>query len=224
MFGAIARTYDLLNRLLSLGFDLRWRRRAVREIALGGPGRILDLCGGTGDLTVAAARAERAAWIVCCDFAHPMLSRAAPKFRRKGVADRCVLVEGDGLRLPFASGSFDAVTVAFGVRNFVDRDAGFREILRVLRPGGRLIVLEFSTPAGPVFGRLYRLYLNRILPRIGDATAGHEGPYGYLARTIGGFPEPPALAGMLRDAGFAAAGWTPLTGGIVCVHTAVKGL
>jgi demethylmenaquinone methyltransferase/2-methoxy-6-polyprenyl-1,4-benzoquinol methylase len=224
MFGAIARTYDPLNRLLSLGFDVRWRRLAVREIGLDGPGRILDLCGGTGDLSVAAARAEPRAFVVCCDFSHPMLSRAAPKFRRKGVAERCVLVEGDGLRLPFASDSFDAVTVGFGVRNFVDRGAGFREILRVLRPGGRLVILEFSTPTGPVFGRLYRLYLNRILPRIGDTTAGHEGPYRYLARTIGEFPEPPALAGLLRESGFAAAGWTPLTGGIVCVHTALKAL
>lgn len=224
MFGAIARTYDFLNRLLSLGFDVRWRRRAVREIALGRPGRILDLCGGTGDLTVAATRAEPEAWVVCCDFAHPMLALAAPKFRRKGVADRCALVEGDGLRLPFASETFDAVTVGFGVRNFADRGAGFREILRVLRPGGRLVILEFSTPTGPFFGPLYRLYLNGILPRIGDRTAGREGPYRYLARTIGEFPDPPALAGSLRESGFAAVGWTPLTGGVVCVHTAVKGL
>ena len=223
MFGTIARTYDLLNRVLSLGLDVRWRRRAVAEIALGGPGTILDLCGGTGDLTVAAARGEPQALIVCCDFAHPMLARAGPKFRRKGVADRCFLVEGDGLRLPFAAASFDAVTVGFGVRNFVDRESGFREILRVLRPGGRLVILEFSAPTGAVFGPLYRLYLNRILPRIGDVAAGHEGPYGYLARTIGAFPDPPALAGMLREAGFAAAGWTPLTGGAVCVHTAIKG-
>lgn len=222
MFGEIARRYDLLNHVLSLNADAGWRRRAARELALGGPGRILDLCGGTGDLSVAAARAEAGALVVCCDFAHRMLALAGPKFERKGVGARCVRVEADGLRLPFAPGSFDAVTVGFGVRNLADLDAGFREMLRVLRAGGRLVVLEFSTPSNGWVARAYRVYLSQVLPRIGDSASGRTGPYRYLARTIAEFPEPPALAGRLRDAGFAAVGWTPLTGGIVCVHVAVK--
>lgn len=223
MFGAIARRYDLLNHLLSLNADTGWRRRAAGELALGGRGRILDLCGGTGDLSVAAARAEPGAFVVCCDFAHPMLALAGPKFEKMGVEGRCARIEADALRLPFASESFDGIVVGFGVRNLADLDAGFREMLRVVRPGGRLVVLEFSAPDDGVLGRAYRFYLSRILPRIGDSASGRTGPYRYLARTIAEFPEPPALAGRLREAGFAAVGWTRLTFGIVCVHVAVKG-
>jgi demethylmenaquinone methyltransferase/2-methoxy-6-polyprenyl-1,4-benzoquinol methylase len=223
MFGGIARRYDLLNHVLSLNADAWWRRRAARAVALGGSGRVLDLCGGTGDLSVATARAEPGALVVCCDFAHPMLTLAGRKFARKGLADRCLRVEADGLRLPFAPDTFDAVTVGFGVRNFADLDRGLSEIRRVLRPGGRLVVLEFSTPTDGWPGRIYRFYLSRVLPRIGDSASGKTGPYRYLARTIADFPDPPTLAGRLREAGFAAVGWTALTFGIVCVHVAVKG-
>ena len=222
MFGGIARRYDILNHVLSLNSDVSWRRQAAAELATDPAGRILDLCGGTGDLSIAAAGAQPQASIVCCDFAHPMLALAGPKFERRGLADRCLRVEADGLRLPFASGSFDAVTVGFGVRNFVDLDAGLREILRVLRPGGKLVVLEFSTPSRGVLGRAYRVYLSRLLPRIGDSASGASGPYRYLARTISDFPDAPTLAGRIREAGFAAVGWNPLSLGIVCVHVAMK--
>jgi demethylmenaquinone methyltransferase/2-methoxy-6-polyprenyl-1,4-benzoquinol methylase len=223
MFGLISRHYDLLNHLLSLNLDAAWRRRAAREASPEPGSRVLDLCGGTGDLSLALARAPAPpSLVVCCDFAHPMLAVAARKFTRSGPAGRCVIVEGDALRMPFRDGSFDAVTVGFGVRNLADMRAGFAEILRVLAPRGRLVVLEFSRPPGPVLKRLYALYLNAVVPMLGDGVSGRRGPYLYLARTIGGFPEPDLLAGTIREAGFAAVGWRPLTGGIVCLHTAFK--
>jgi demethylmenaquinone methyltransferase/2-methoxy-6-polyprenyl-1,4-benzoquinol methylase len=174
-------------------------------------------------MSLALARTGSVETVVCCDFSHEMLNRATRKFRRAAPPAVCHVIEGDGLRLPFASGVFDAVTVAFGVRNFHDLDAGLREIQRVVSPGGRLIVLEFSRPQGPLFGRIYRFYLRRVLPRIGDRISRQSGPYAYLARTIGDFPDPPTLAGRIREAGFAACGWTTRTGGIVAVHTAIKG-
>lgn len=224
MFSRIAPRYDLLNHLLSLNLDRGWRRRAASELAAGAGETVLDLCGGTGDLSLAVARAAPGATVICCDFAHPMLRRAAPKFARAELQGRCLLLEADGLALPFRDGSVDGITVGFGVRNLADLDAGFREMLRILRPGGRLVVLEFSHPQGPVFSRLYRLYLRSLLPRVGDAASGAAGPYGYLARTIAAWPDAPSLAGRLREAGFAAVGWTLLTGGIVAVHTAIKEL
>ncbi len=222
MFDAIARRYDLLNHVLSLSIDRSWRRAAAAELMLHEPRRVLDLCGGTGDLTLAIARESAADAIVCCDFAWAMLERAGPKFERAGLARRCLRVQGDGLRLPFGDGTFDAVTVAFGVRNLADLDLGFREMARVLAPAGRLVVLEFSVPEPRLIGRLYGAYLRRVLPRVGDAVAGRSGPYGYLARTISAFPDPATLAGRIRECGFAACAWRQLTCGIVAVHTAIK--
>jgi demethylmenaquinone methyltransferase/2-methoxy-6-polyprenyl-1,4-benzoquinol methylase len=223
MFGEISRRYDLLNHILSFNLDVSWRRRAALA-ACSKPGlRVLDLCGGTGDLSIAIARGSAPpSLVVCCDFSRPMLARAAWKFVRAGLGEFCAAVLGDALRLPFRDGSFDAVTVGFGVRNLADMSAGFREILRVLAPGGRLVVLEFSRPSGPLLSRAYAFYLNSVVPRLGDGASGRRGPYLYLARTIGDFPEPDLLAGTIREAGFAAVGWQPLTGGIVCVHTALK--
>lgn len=223
MFGEISRRYDLLNHILSFNLDVSWRRRAAAA-ACPTPGlKVLDLCGGTGDLSIALARGSAPpSLVVCCDFSHPMLVLATPKFERAGLEQRCVAVEGDALRLPFRDGSFDAVTVAFGVRNLVDMKAGFGEILRVLVPAGRLVVLEFSRPTGPLLSRAHAFYLRTVVPRLGDSASGRRGPYVYLARTIGDFPKPDLLAGTIRESGFAAVGWQPLTGGIVCVHTAFK--
>jgi demethylmenaquinone methyltransferase/2-methoxy-6-polyprenyl-1,4-benzoquinol methylase len=222
MFGRIARRYDLLNRVLSANLDRSWRRRAARRLSPGGAGRVLDLCGGTGDQALAVVGENRAHTVVCCDFSHPMLLLAADKFARRGVAERCLLLEADGLRLPFATGTFDGVTVAFGIRNFADLQAGLGEIHRVLVPGGRLVVLEFSRPAGRWTSRAYGLYLRHVVPRLGDGAGGGAGAYRYLARTIGDFPEPTRLAEMLGDAGFSSCDWTLHTGGIVAVHTGVR--
>jgi demethylmenaquinone methyltransferase/2-methoxy-6-polyprenyl-1,4-benzoquinol methylase len=222
MFGRVARRYDLLNHLLSANLDRRWRRIAVSELPPDPEALVLDLCGGTGDLGLAALRAGRAARVVCCDFSHPMLVLAARKFRRHGETSRCVPLEADGLRLPFASDRFDAVTVGFGVRNFSDLGRGLEETRRILRPGGTLVVLEFSQPTAPVISGLYRFYLRRILPRLGDTVSGNTGPYAYLAGTISAFPDPPTLADRIRDVGFSACSWTTASGGIVAVHRAVK--
>jgi demethylmenaquinone methyltransferase / 2-methoxy-6-polyprenyl-1,4-benzoquinol methylase len=223
MFGAIAHRYDLLNRVLSLGRDAAWRRKAAAAVPDEEAGAVvLDICAGTGDLAAELARAHPGRLVVCADFSHEMLLRADAKLSRRLLAGRFALVEADALGLPFRDGTIHAATVAFGVRNFPDLAAGCREVFRVLRPGGRLVVLEFSKPEGKVLPRLYSPYLNRVLPRLGDWVSGQRGPYRYLARTIGEFPAPAALAGILREAGFAAVGWTPLTGGIVCVHTAIK--
>ena len=222
MFDGIAGRYDLLNHLLSANLDRRWRRRAVAALDSGAGGTVLDLCGGTGDLSVELVRAGRADRVVCCDFSHAMLLRAAPKFAHPAMAGRIVRVEADGLRLPFSDETFEAVGVAFGVRNLADMGHGFREMWRVLKPGGKLLVLEFSRPTAPMLSRLYRFYLARVLPRIGDGMARKAGPYGYLARTIDDFPEAAVLAGLIREAGFAGCEWRTMSGGIVAAHVAVK--
>lgn len=222
MFGAIARRYDLLNHLLSANLDRSWRRAAARALPPSPLERVLDLCGGTGDLTLALGREREIGQIVCCDFSHPMLLVAAEKLARRPGAGCVRLLEADGLRLPFPDGVFDATTVAFGIRNFRDMGAGISEIHRVLRPGGCLVVLEFSTPTSPLMSRAYALYLKHLLPRLGDRVARSGGAYRYLARTIASFPDPAMLAGLIGESGFAQCSWTALTGGIVAVHTAYK--
>ncbi len=217
MFGAIARRYDLLNHLLSANLDRSWRRAAARALPPTPLERVLDLCGGTGDLTLAVCREREIGQVVCCDFSHPMLLVAAEKLRRRPAAGRPRLLEADGLRLPFRSGTFDATTVAFGIRNFENMGAGLVEIHRVLRPGGCLVVLEFSTPTSALLARAYGLYLKHLLPRLGGG-----GAYGYLARTIAAFPDPAWLAGLILESGFETCRFNVLTGGIVTVHTAYK--
>ena len=221
MFDRIAGRYDMLNHVLSANLDRGWRRSAAGELGEEAR-RVLDLCGGTGDMSLALARRPLGTHVVCCDFSHEMLTRAVAKFRRAGLSRSSAVVEADALRLPFRDASFDGVTVAFGVRNLADPRAGFQEMMRVLVPQGRLVVLEFSAPTRPALAAVYRWYLARILPRIGDGLSGAAGPYGYLSRTISAFPEPPVLAGWIREAGFAACGWRTRAGGIVAIHTAIK--
>lgn len=223
MFSVVARRYDLVNHVLSASLDRRWRRAAAHALPLDGSPCVLDLCGGTGDLAIELLRSRRAGHVVCCDFTHMMLILAGSKLRRLALDGRCLLLEADGLLLPFGDSSFDAVTVGFGVRNFVDLECGLREIHRILRPSGCLVVLEFSAPQGPVLSPLYRFYLRHVLPRLGRRISGATNAYGYLAQTIAGFPKPDVLAGRIRESGFAACGWRTLTGGIVAIHTAFRG-
>lgn len=223
IFSSIAPRYDLLNRLLSLRFDRRWRRRAVDALLAAGVdpdgGRYLDACAGTLDLALELAR--RPAFrdrVVACDFASPMLRRGAEKLDRAPVAPVCA----DVLRLPFPDGSFRGAMAAFGIRNLADLDAGLRELHRVVRPGGALVLLEFTLPANPLLRRLYLLYFERVLPVVGRVISGHPWAYRYLPASVREFPEPPELARRMGAAGFGDVEWGLLSGGIAAIHRGAR--
>jgi demethylmenaquinone methyltransferase / 2-methoxy-6-polyprenyl-1,4-benzoquinol methylase len=200
MFDAIARRYDTLNHLLSAGLDRRWRRRAIRSLRLTGTERVIDVCTGTADVAIAAAASARD--VVGVDFAGEMLRLGLEKVRRAGLSDRVWLARGDAMRLPLPDASCDAATVAFGIRNVADPLAGCRELRRVLRPGGRLAILEFGMPRTPVLAALYRGYFRAILPRIGRLVSRHHEAYSYLPLSVEEFPSGDVFANLLREAGF----------------------
>jgi demethylmenaquinone methyltransferase/2-methoxy-6-polyprenyl-1,4-benzoquinol methylase len=211
MFTEIAPRYDLLNHLLSANVDkLWWRRtaRTFRSILAQPNARVLDLCCGTGDLAF-ALRKQGTAKITGADFSHSMLQLASSKSR-----DRTALkwIEADALQLPFPDESFDLITSAFGFRNLADYDAGLREMLRVLKPGGEIGILEFSEPDG-ILGQLYKFYFKRVLPRIG-ALISRTSAYSYLPASVERFPSPEELLQRMQMAGFRNASWTPFTFGI----------
>jgi demethylmenaquinone methyltransferase/2-methoxy-6-polyprenyl-1,4-benzoquinol methylase len=217
MFDRIAPTYDVLNRLLSGRSDVRWRRRAVDLLALTGKESVLDACTGTGDLALALLDGG-AAEVVGTDFAPEMVRRAEAKAR-----GRARFLVADTTRLPFGDGSFDAATVAFGVRNLEDLDGGLRDLVRVLRPGGRLLVLEFSVPANPLFRAAYLVYFMIVLPLIGNlVSGGADNAYAYLPRSVMAFPSPADLARRMERAGLADVTVQRLTGGIACIHVGRK--
>jgi demethylmenaquinone methyltransferase/2-methoxy-6-polyprenyl-1,4-benzoquinol methylase len=224
MFDAIASRYDLLNHLLSAGIDRQWRKRAIRSLALTGHERVLDLCTGTADLAIAAMRAApAAARVVGVDFAGVMLRIGHEKLRRAQLDDRVTLVRADATRIPVADGSFDAVTIAFGIRNVEQTAAACAEIRRVLKPGGRLAILEFAVPTTPGLRALYLWYLNRVLPLIGRAVSHHNAAYGYLPASIGAFASPDAFVKILRQAGFSDISPIRLTFGSVILYAARRG-
>lgn len=217
MFDRIAPTYDLLNHLLSANIDVRWRAHTVRRLALTGQERCLDACTGTGDLAVALL-AGGAREVVGSDFAPEMLEIA-----RKKAGDRARFLQADTTRLPFPDADFDVATVGFGVRNLQHLDRGLGELCRVLKPGGRLAILEFSRPPNVVVRGLYDLYFMLILPLVGNlVSGGAENAYAYLPRSVMAFPSPSALAERLRRAGFASVAYEPLTLGIAHLHVATK--
>jgi len=221
MFGAIAPRYDLLNHLLSLNVDRLWRRRTVARLLAGRPpgGVYLDACAGPLDLSLALARRRGfAGRIIAADFSLPMLERGAAKLRGEPVRPVC----GDALRLPFPDGVFDGAMIAFGVRNLADMDAGLREFARVLRPGGRLAVLEFTTPSWQPFRAIYLAYFRHILPWIGRVVSRHGSAYSYLPASVLEFPAPTELAARIERAGFTAVRWETWTGGIVALHLAER--
>lgn len=219
IFAEIAPRYDLLNHLLSANVDRRWRRLAVDalgEFAVG-PRTVLDACAGTFDMSLElVGRPGFSGRATAVDFALPMLAAGRPKLDGRAVLPVC----GDSLRLPFPDGSFDAAMVAFGIRNLADADAGFREFLRVLRPAGRLVVLEFATPPNRLVRAGYLFYFHRVLPRIGRMVSGHPWAYSYLPNSVKAFPGPDGIARQLEEAGFANVGWSYLTGGMAALHLA----
>ena len=223
MFDAIAGRYDLLNHLLSAGIDRRWRARAIRSLCLTGVERVLDLCTGTADLAMAAATAQpAAARVVGVDFAGAMLRVGRGKLRAARLDDRISLVRGDATRIPVASRSVDAVTIAFGIRNVDEIAAACAEMRRVLKPGGRLAILEFAVPTTPGVSGVYLFYLHHVLPRIGRAISRHNAAYGYLPASIGAFSTPDEFVKLLRQAGFTTISADRLTFGSVILYTAVS--
>lgn len=222
MFGRIAPRYDLVNHVVSLNFDRRWRAWTVQRVrhALERPGaRVLDLCCGTGDLLLALQAATNVP-VMGSDFCRPMLAAARAKINRRGL--HSPLFEADTLHLPLRDASLDLVTVAFGFRNLADYGRGLAEIGRVLKPRGVAAILEFSQPGETLFGKLYRFYSRRVLPVIGGVLSGSRDAYAYLPDSIGKFPSSEELAVRMRAAGFRTVEFVRMTGGIVALHIGTK--
>ena len=218
MFAGIAGRYDLLNHVLSMNIDKRWRkfvRNKLQDILDDQNAVVLDVACGTGDLAI-ELRNNANAKIIGSDFCRPMLTIA-----REKAAD-IPFVEGDAMGLPFDDGKFDAVTIAFGLRNLPNFENGLRELCRILKPGGRLAVLEFSSPVVPGFRGLFNFYFNRILPRVGGMVSGSPGAYEYLPDSVSKFPNQKGLSSMMSAAGFNTVDYTNLTGGIAACHIGTK--
>jgi demethylmenaquinone methyltransferase / 2-methoxy-6-polyprenyl-1,4-benzoquinol methylase len=230
MFDAIADRYDFLNHLLSAGLDRQWRKRAVGALGLTGRETLLDLCTGTGDLALAATSGgRRAKRVIGIDFSSAMLQIARTKIQRTGLsrsaapdAPPVVLVRGDATRIPLADASIDAATIGFGIRNVEQPAAACREIARILRPGGRLVILEFSLPRAPALRRVYLWYFRKMLPLVGRLVSKHPSAYTYLPDSVQAFPPPEEFSRQLRDAGFGTVRALSLTFGIMRMFVAVK--
>ena len=214
MFDDVARRYDLTNDVLSLGMDRRWRHDVIDAVDPQPDERVLDLAAGTG--TSSQPFRDRGATVVPCDFSVGMLQEGKRKL------PHLPFTAGDGTQLPFADDTFDAVTISFGLRNIVDPDAGLRELLRVTKPGGRLVVCEFSHPTYAPLRTVYLEYLMKALPTIARAVSSSPDAYVYLAESIRAWPDQPGLAAMLAEAGWQSPEWRNLSGGIVALHRAIR--
>jgi demethylmenaquinone methyltransferase / 2-methoxy-6-polyprenyl-1,4-benzoquinol methylase len=222
MFDRVAGRYDLLNSVMTAGLHHAWRVRAADRAEVGPGDSVLDVCCGTGDLAFElASRVSPGGRVIGCDFSEPMLDLAREKGEKVG-AESVRFEWADALQLPYDAGRFDAVTVGFGVRNFADRDRGLREMTRVLRPGGRLVVLEFTTPSRRPFSTFYSLWFDRIVPILGRLTNDPEA-YAYLAESVQSFPDPPSLATKMDAAGLGQIRWLLMAGGILAIHSGVAG-
>lgn len=222
MFAGIADRYDLLNHVLSLNIDKRWRRLVANElrgILDDSNATVLDVACGTGDLSLELNRNAKAQ-IIGTDFCRPMLSVA--KEKTSATNARIPYLEADAMTLPFADESFDAVTIAFGLRNLPNFENGLRELNRVLKPGGTLAVLECSHPPLPVFRQVYGFYFNKVLPRIGGIVSGSSGAYRYLPNSVSTFPEQRALVALIEKTGFTSVKYRNLTGGIAALHVGMR--
>ena len=218
MFDAIAPRYDLLNHLLSAGLDRRWREAAADALALPADAVVLDLCTGTGDLAAAVIRKAPRSTVVGVDFAGEMLRVARLKVRALGLAARIRLVRGDAARIPLRDASCEGATVAFGIRNVAEPGLALAEIARVLRPGGRLAILEFGQPRLPGVRTLYASYFRYLLPLVGRVVSKHKSAYSYLPASVGSFPAPPEFLQMCESAGFTRMRAVSLTLGIVYLY------
>lgn len=224
MFDGISGRYDLLNRLLSMGIDIQWRRVALRMLRERGiPGRVLDVATGTADLALALAADLPEAEVIGVDLSEGMLGVGRQKVERNGLRARVRLEQADAENLPFEEGSFDAVTVAFGVRNFENLDKGLGELQRVLRPGGHLMVLEFSRPTSPLVKGLMNLYSRSLMPALGGWLSKDRAAYAYLPASVQVFPEGEAFEERLQRAGLQPLGQRRLSMGISSVYIARKG-
>ncbi len=224
MFGEIAPRYDFLNHLLSMGTDKYWRWRTVRRVPPQGDGPLLDLCTGTGDLALAyAKRLNGTGRVIGADFCHEMLAIGRSKADRAGHNGRVTFVEADAQRLPFADNHFQIVCVAFGLRNVTDTDRGLREMARVCRPGGRVVVLEFSMPRWQPLRGIYRWYFRNVLPKVGQALMRNQSAaYNYLPESVGEFPDGEALVKRMEAAGLHDVKYWPLTFGVATLYVGVK--
>lgn len=224
MFASIAGRYDLLNHLLSLNIDRSWRRFATRAVPPAPGVPVLDCCTGTADLAMAYDEAGRGrSPIVGSDFCRPMLERGRDKVLKAGAAMRIALIEADTQHLPFPDDTFGVVTVAFGLRNVADTARGIDEMIRVARPGGRVAILEFSRPRGPILGRLYLAFFRRILPRVGQALAPNDhGAYEYLPSSVLQFPDGQEMLDLLAARGLTALRRYPRTFGIATLYVGTK--
>jgi demethylmenaquinone methyltransferase/2-methoxy-6-polyprenyl-1,4-benzoquinol methylase len=223
MFDAIAPRYDLLNHVLSAGLDTRWRNTAVAALDLQPGSTVLDVCTGTADLAIATARRVPRSSIVGVDFASAMLRLGLGKVRQLGLADRIRLVRGDATRMPLADRSCDAATIAFGIRNVAEPERALAEIARVLRPSGRLAILEFGQPAIPGVRTLYSWYFRYLLPAVGRMVSKHMSAYSYLPASVGTFPPPAEFARTIARHGFSHVSAVSLTFGIVYLYVAERG-
>jgi demethylmenaquinone methyltransferase/2-methoxy-6-polyprenyl-1,4-benzoquinol methylase len=226
MFDRIAGVYDLMNRVMTVGLDSQWRARTVERAGLSPGDAALDVCCGTGDLAFELARAVGPSGRVdACDFSERMLELARRKQQERRAADPSLApVEfrgADALELPYDDSSFDAATVGFGVRNLADLEAGLAELARVLRPGGRLVILEITQPQRPPLSTFFQLWFDRAVPMLGTL-AGDRDAYSYLPDSVRSFPLPDRLAGMIDAAGFERVRWLVLAGGIIAIHNGVR--
>ena len=224
-FDAIAPKYDLTNRVISFGIDLHWRSVAIRQLADMRPGGVvLDLACGTCDMALEVLRQKRAVRVVGADLSRAMLGLARKKLsgRSRGADARITLVNAPAEALPFRDGAFDAVTIAFGIRNVPDFKAGLKEMLRILNKGGRACILEFSTPPSKLWWKVYNYYFFSILPRIGGLITGRQAAYRYLTDSVAQFPDASKFKTAMEEAGFTGVSYLSMNGGIVCVHTGVR--
>jgi demethylmenaquinone methyltransferase/2-methoxy-6-polyprenyl-1,4-benzoquinol methylase len=222
MFDAIARRYDLLNHLLSGGLDLYWRARAVRELGFSGREVLVDVCTGTCDVMLSALkqRARGPRYAIGLDFADAMLRVGQRKVADRGLAGVAPLLRGDAMQLPLATATADAATIAFGIRNVYDPQTALADLHRILKPGGRLAILEFAMPQAPLLRALYGWYFRAILPRIGRMLSKHNDAYTYLPESVGTFYRPDEFGAMLGRAGFSRVRAVPLTFGVVYLYVA----